>query len=39
MTNFVPPPNDRKKKDRDEEGGEEDVSTPPLPCDLTHRTM
>lgn len=26
MTNFVPPPMDRKKKDKDEEGGEDDVS-------------
>ncbi|CAL9689435.1 unnamed protein product [Knipowitschia caucasica] len=26
MTNFVPPPNDRKKKDKDEEGGEDDVN-------------
>ena len=28
MTNFVPPPNDRKKKDKDEEGGDEDVRKP-----------
>lgn len=28
MTNFVPPPMDRKKKDKDEDGGEDDVSTP-----------
>lgn len=27
MTNFVPPPMDRKKKDKDEEGGEDDVSS------------
>lgn len=26
MTNFTPPPMDRKKKDKDEEGGEDDVS-------------
>lgn len=25
MTNFVPLPMDRKKKDKDEEGGEDDV--------------
>lgn len=25
MTNFVPPPMDRKKKDKDEDGGEDDV--------------
>ncbi len=25
MTQFVPPPLDRKKKDKDEDGGEEDV--------------
>ncbi|KAM9845216.1 ATP-dependent RNA helicase A isoform 1-T2 [Aulostomus maculatus] len=26
MTNFVPPPMDRKKKDKDEEGGDEDTN-------------
>lgn len=26
MTNFVPPPIDRKKRDKDEEGGDDDVS-------------
>ncbi|CAL8277572.1 unnamed protein product [Lota lota] len=26
MTHFVPPPNDRKKKDKDEEGGDEDAN-------------
>uniref|UniRef100_A0A3B1K4F3 Uncharacterized protein n=1 Tax=Astyanax mexicanus TaxID=7994 RepID=A0A3B1K4F3_ASTMX len=26
MTQFVPPPMDRKKKDKDEEGGEEEVN-------------
>ncbi|XP_037833506.1 ATP-dependent RNA helicase A isoform X2 [Kryptolebias marmoratus] len=26
MTNFVPPPNDRKKRDKDEEGGEDDTN-------------
>lgn len=25
MTNFVPPPTDRKRRDKDEEGGDEDV--------------
>lgn len=25
MTQFVPPPSDRKRKDKDEEGGEEEV--------------
>uniref|UniRef100_A0AAY5KZW6 RNA helicase n=1 Tax=Esox lucius TaxID=8010 RepID=A0AAY5KZW6_ESOLU len=25
MTKFIPPPNDRKKRDRDEEGGEEEL--------------
>lgn len=28
MTNFIPPPMDRKKKDKDEEGAEDDVSIP-----------
>ena len=28
MTHFVPPPNDRKKKDKDEEGGDGDVRKP-----------
>lgn len=26
MTSFIPPPMDRKKKDKDEEGAEDDVS-------------
>lgn len=33
MTNFIPPPMDRKKKDKDEEGADDDVSialAPPL---------
>lgn len=25
MTNFVPPPIDRKRRDKDEEGGDDDV--------------
>lgn len=25
MTHFVPPPSDRKRKDKDEEGGEDEV--------------
>lgn len=39
MTNFIPPPMDRKKKDKDEEGAEDDVSIPlpssPALCVLT----
>lgn len=27
MTNFVSPPMDRKKKDKDEDGGDDDVRT------------
>lgn len=40
MTNFIPPPMDRKKKDKEEEGAEDDVSPPSpltlplLPCPL-----
>lgn len=30
MTNFVPPPMDRKKRDKDEDGGDDDVKQPVL---------